>query len=178
MKKLLAILLIGILFFNWYGYRLLTNYWQQEADRRLEARLNHNDYDESALISIKLPITSLSYANPSTTFQRIDGEIIVGDVAYKYVKRRIINDSLELLCIRDTEAMELDKAGNEFFGKVNNFPNSKPTPQKDFQKLFSPENFDAKITIPEPVEIPKQPLLTPSLTIGHPHRTERPPAAA
>ena len=177
MKRLLAILLIGILFFNWYGYRLLTNYWQQEADRRLEARLNHNDYDESALISIKLPATSLSYANASATFQRIDGEIIIGDVAYKYVKRRIINDSLELLCIRDQEAMELDKAGNEFFGKVNNFPNSKSTPQKDFQKLFPPEPQNPTITIPGPIETPKHASRTPALTIGHPHRPEHPPCA-
>jgi len=66
-KKLAAILLIAILFFNWYGYRLLTNYWQQQATRRLEARFNHNDYEPFSLIAIKFPIKSLSCYNPDTT---------------------------------------------------------------------------------------------------------------
>ncbi|HEY4335176.1 MAG TPA: hypothetical protein VGM89_04745, partial [Puia sp.] len=69
MKRLAAILLIGILFFNWYGYRLLTNYWQQQAARRLDARISHNDYDESSLTAIRFPIKSLTYYNPDTAWQ-------------------------------------------------------------------------------------------------------------
>jgi len=51
---------MGILFFNWYGYQLLSNYWQDRAERRLEASLDQNNYDESALISFKVPLTSLA----------------------------------------------------------------------------------------------------------------------
>jgi len=178
LKKFAAIGLIGILFFNWYGYRLLTNYWQQQAARRLESRIDNNDYDAASLISIKIPITSLSYYNPSPEWERVAGTIIISDVAYEYVKRRIINDSLELLCLRNTESAELGKAGNEFFGKVNNFPGSKPTPQKDFQKLFSPEDLTQNIATPDPVEIPRPKHRTPTTLPGHSRRAERPPSIA
>jgi hypothetical protein len=178
LKKLAAILLIGILFFNWYGYRLLTNYWQQQATRRLESRIQQNDYDESSLISIKLPIKSLSYYNPSNEWERLDGQIIISDVAYQYVKRRITGDSLELLCLRNTEETELGKAGNEFFGKVNNFPNSKPAQQKDFQKLFSPETQTAVLIAPGPIKTPRAGYLTPQTLPGHAPRAMRPPTIA
>jgi hypothetical protein len=110
---------MGVLFFNWYGYQLLSNYWQDRADRRLEASLDKNNYDESLLVSVKIPITSLSYYNSSTGFERVDGQIEFGGVRYKYVKRRILQDSLELLCIPNMTAMKLQTAKNDFFRQVN-----------------------------------------------------------
>jgi hypothetical protein len=176
LKKLAAILLIGILFFNWYGFRLLTNYWQQQAARRLETRIHQNNYDESNLIAIKFPIAGrLPYANSPAEWQAVDGEVIISDIAYKYVKRRIVKDSLELLCLRNTESMELGKAGNEFFGKVNDFPGSKPSPQKDFQKLFSLGDDTPRLITPDPIEAPRSNPRTPATLIGHSRRTDRPP---
>jgi hypothetical protein len=110
---------MGVLFFNWYGYQLLSNYWQDRADRRLEASLDKNNFDESLLVSVKIPITSLSYYNSSTGFERVDGQIEIGGVRYKYVKRRILQDSLELLCIPNMTAMKLQTAKNDFFRQVN-----------------------------------------------------------
>jgi hypothetical protein len=46
LKKIAAILLIVILSFNWYGYRIVTNILTKNADQRLEAQLDNNDYDD------------------------------------------------------------------------------------------------------------------------------------
>src|SRR5260370_348016 len=119
MKKIAAILLMGILFFNWYGYKLLSFYLEDRADRQLEARLDEDRYDESQLISIKVPSSHLSYYNSTAQFERVDGQIEVGGVEYKYVKRRLFNDSLELLCIPNHAAMKLQTARNQFFQLVN-----------------------------------------------------------
>jgi len=118
-KRLASILLIGILFFNWYGYQLVSNYLQERANRRLEARLDKKDYDESQLISIKVPISSLSYYNSSTSYERVDGQIDMGGVQYKYVERRIYKDSLEYRCIPNQMAMNLKNARDAFFQLVN-----------------------------------------------------------
>ncbi|HEY6901225.1 MAG TPA: hypothetical protein VI233_11300 [Puia sp.] len=119
MKKLAAILLMGILFFNWYGYQLLSSYWQQRSNQHLEASLDKKAYDESRLISLKVPVTSLSYYNSSTSFERVDGQITIGGIEYKYVERRIFKDSMEYRCIPNQVAMHLKKAANEFFQLVN-----------------------------------------------------------
>lgn len=118
LKRLAAILLMGILGFNWCGYQLLTAYLEGRADEQLEARLDDNRYDDSQLLSVKVA-SHLSYSMPSLQFERVDGQVEVGGVLYKYVKRRIYNDSVELLCIPNHAAMNLRTAKNNFFQLVN-----------------------------------------------------------
>ena len=101
---------MGVLFFNWYGYQLLSNYWQDRAERTLEASFDQNNYDESALISFKLPLTSLSYYNSTPGYQRVNGQIDISGVRYQYVKRRIYGDTLEVLCLPNLTAMKLRTA--------------------------------------------------------------------
>jgi hypothetical protein len=119
LKRLAAILLMGVLFFNWYGYQLLSNYWQDRAERRLEASFDQNNYDESALISLKVPLTSLSYYTSTSGYERVNGQIDINGVRYQYVKRRIFGDSLEVLCLPNMTSMKLRTAKNEFFRQVN-----------------------------------------------------------
>lgn len=148
MKKFAAILLIGILLFNWCGYRLL-NYWlENRADHQLEASLDNNSYDESELISIKVPSTHLSYYNSSDRFERVDGKIEVGGIQYKYVKRRLFNDSLELLCIPNQMAMRLHSVKNDFFKLVNDLQQQNSQGKKSgshpgASRNFSPVDFYA-----------------------------------
>ena len=119
LKRTASILLLGILCFNWFGYRVLTAYLQDRANNRLEAQLDENQYDESQLISIKVPAEHLSYYISSDQFERVDGQVEINGVQYKYVKRRLFNDSLELLCIPNHTAMRLQTAKDEFFKLVN-----------------------------------------------------------
>jgi hypothetical protein len=119
MKRFVAILLMGVLFFNWYGYQLLNDYWQNLAERRLEASLDQNNYDGSALISFKVPVTSLAYYTNSSGYERVNGQIDINGVRFQYVKRRIFGDSLEVVCLPNITSMKLQTASNEFFRQVN-----------------------------------------------------------
>lgn len=141
---------MGILFFNWYGYQLLSAYWQRQADSKLEASLDRNEFDESQLISIKVPITQLAYYNSSTSFERVDGRIDVGGVPYKYVKRRIFKDSLELLCIPNVTAIRLQQSKNDFFRQVNDLQQQKQgkkngSATKDISKDYTPSAMDVTV---------------------------------
>jgi hypothetical protein len=121
----LSILLLGLFLFNCFGYKLLISYFENKADQQLEQQLDDNNYDESQLISIKVPVTYLPYYNNSKTFERIDGQIEIHGTPYKYVKRRIYNDSLELLCIPNATAMKLQTTRNEIFKFVNDLQTGK-----------------------------------------------------
>lgn len=113
LRKFAAILLVGILLFDSVGYRALNRLMQYRASQQLELRLDRQQYDESQLISIKVPTTHLAYYNNSTTFERVDGQIEINGVICQYVKRRIYNDSLELLCIPNHKAMQLRAVGKD-----------------------------------------------------------------
>lgn len=115
MRKLAAILLVGILLFNAVGYRALNTYMQHKAAVQMISVLDRQQYDESQLISIKVPASHLSYYNSSPNFERVDGQIEVNGVICQYVKRRLYNDSLELLCIPNHTVTKLRMTGKDHF---------------------------------------------------------------
>ena len=136
-------MLMGILFFNWYGYRLLTAWLEVRADKQLEARLDENSYDESQLITLKVPATRLSYYNSSNQFERVDGQIEIGGIRYKYVERRLFNDSLELRCIPNHTAMRLASVKNEFFKGVNDIRQDNGQSKKSDSTPGSSKSFSS-----------------------------------
>ncbi len=138
-------MLLGILVFNWCGYRLLTACLEAGANEQLKISLDDNKYDESELISIKVPAERLSYYNNSSQFERVDGEIEIGGLQYNYVKRRLYNDSIEMLCVPNHSAMHLRKADNDFFKLVNNLQRPAQDKKTDSHsyKSFSGDYFTA-----------------------------------
>ena len=106
-----------ILLFNWFGYRMVLNYFQQQADHRLEARIDFHDYDESQLIELRVAL-NMPYQVPWTEFERHYGEITIEGKHYTYVKRKIEDGFLVLKCIANTQKDKLEY--NKAVVDVNN----------------------------------------------------------
>jgi hypothetical protein len=144
LKKIASILLLIILLFNFIGYRLVSSYLEEKANAQLESKLDKEDYDDAELISIKIPVTHLAYYNNSTKFERIDGQIEINGLQYKYVKSRIYNDSVEMLCIPNQTAMSLQSAKDDFFKLVNDLQHtgqSKKSDSHSGSKSFSIDHY-------------------------------------
>ena len=177
---------MGILFFNWYGYQLLTQYWQHQAENKLQARLDRNEYDESQLLKVRIPITTLSYYNNSSSnFERVDGRIDIKGVHYQYVKRRFVKDSLELLCIPNETTMKLQQVKNDFFRQVNDLQQqtqgkkAPSSPVKDISKDYQPTAMH--IAVPGALaELPSTPAgyTCPHLPSSYSPTAEMPPDQA
>jgi len=137
LKKIIAILFIGVYLFNLVGYSLTFDYFIHQADNRIVQQLDNNDYNEAELLEIKIPL-NLPYYTSWDEYERYDGEIVLNGIHYNYVKRKVVNDTLFLLCLPDHVKTELYKAKSEFaytegdndssskkgmesFGKKNNF---------------------------------------------------------
>ncbi len=122
MKKILAILLLGILLFNWVGYRFISDYFEAKAFDEMQANIDINNYSSSELISIKVPF-SVPYGRNSIQFEKVSGSMEIKGVSYQYVKRRFYNDTLELLCLPNTAKTSVTNARDEFFKLANDFVN-------------------------------------------------------
>jgi hypothetical protein len=118
LKKLTAILFLGLLLFNFAGYRLWYAYVQTRADRMLETSLDKEGYDTNNLITIKVPL-SMPYVNSWSEFERVNGEIEVAGRVYKFVKRKIYEGQLILLCLPDDQKTHLKAAREDFFKSAN-----------------------------------------------------------
>ena len=114
MKKIASILLLAILLFNWVGYKLFSAYMESKSDVMIEARIEQNQFDESELITIKIP-TNIPYYINSKEYERVDGEVNINGVVYKYVKRRVFNDSVELVCLPNAAKTNIQNASDEYY---------------------------------------------------------------
>jgi hypothetical protein len=142
-KRIAAILLLCLLLFNWVGYQLYTAMLQDNADKTLIADINRNNYTDNDLISIKVPAIHLSSYVNSKEFQRVDGQIEINGVQYNYVKRRFVEDSLELLCIPNQAATKIQTAKDEFFKLVNDLQHPGQSKKSD-QHNSSFKGFNAE----------------------------------
>lgn len=118
MKKLTAILLLALFLFNLFGYRAWFYFAQHQSEVRLESALDKDNYDDANLITIKIPL-SLPYFTNWKEFERVDGEVTLDGKIYRYVKRKVQDDQLILLCLPDNDKMHLESAKNDFFKYVN-----------------------------------------------------------
>jgi|SRR5580704_2233266 hypothetical protein len=138
LKKITALLLLFIFCFIWVGYRFLLSHAEENADKQMEAMLDNHAYDESQLVSIKIPVSHFpAYVN-AMGFERMNGQVEYNGLCYNYVKIRIYEDSLELLCIPNRKVISLRKAKNNLFSLVNDIQQKdNRSPGHHFIKLIS-----------------------------------------
>ncbi len=113
-----SIFFLSILLFNWFGYRLLMNYVQQKADTHFEQKIDNNEYDATALIEVRAPV-SLPYQTDWKEFERISGEITINGMHYKYVERKLEGGEMIYRCLPDEGKARLVNARENFFKLVN-----------------------------------------------------------
>lgn len=109
MRKVAAILLITVYLVNLAGGAMLFEYLIQKNDRLLTERIDEGDYDLSQLVEVKVPLR-LHYYSSSLNYERYYGEAEVDGRYYSYVMRKVMNDTVYLLCLPNTVKAELKKA--------------------------------------------------------------------
>ncbi len=117
-----SIFFLSILLFNWFGYRLVMDYVQQKADTHFEQKLDNKEYDANALIEVRAPV-SLPYQTDWKEFERVNGEITINGMHYKYVERKLEGGEMIYKCIPDTDKARLVNARESFFKLVNDLQN-------------------------------------------------------
>jgi hypothetical protein len=140
--------------FNLVGYRMYLHYLEVQHDTVLEKRMDENSYDPSAVFILKSPVTLPYYTN-SETYERVNGSVEVEGIAYKYIKRRIYNDSIELVCLPNPKKQQLESARDLFFQLANDFQAERHAAGHSGNpvviKILLPEFFeeDASVLFPQ-----------------------------
>lgn len=122
-KKLAAISLLLLLVFNFIGYRLLFCILEQKANNTIVAKINKEDYNNADLITLTVPL-SMPYLTDSKDFERKDGEITLNGRVYHYVKQKISQGNLVLMCLPDEQKTHLQNAKTDFYKLANELQNN------------------------------------------------------
>ena len=85
----------------------------------LTVRIDNSEYNEFNLIELRIPLNAPYYTGNSTEFERYDGEVEIEGVHYRYVKRKIADGELVLLCLPNDNRTRLENSRMDFFRMMN-----------------------------------------------------------
>jgi hypothetical protein len=141
MRKSASIILLLILLFNMIGYRAWFYYAEKKADAVMEARIDKDQYDENDLVILQIPLYN-PYQLEQKTFERANGEVNINGKTFKYVKRKVSDGNLILLCLADNHKTVLKKAKSDYENVPNDLTtNSKNSGRPGMQKGFSGNDY-------------------------------------
>lgn len=143
MRKTIAILLLAIFLVNTYGYHFLLSVAENRSEVSLQNDLDKDRYETNQLFLVTVPAEHLSAYTNQHSFDHVNGKIEIAGMIYRYVKMRLQNDSLQLLCVRDTKAMGWQSAKAQFFAVVNDLDHRTHNKQPSVSKLSVPSDFIA-----------------------------------
>jgi hypothetical protein len=168
------------------GYRFVFDHLENQTSRSFVAQLDRQEYDESHLIEIKVPI-DIPYQQSWSEYERYDGEIVVDGVHYNYVKRKLDNGYMSFLCLPNTDKMRVYNARETFFSLVNDIQQEKENQQSPIPNTkalkFNIGEYEAStlnvlnINV-EGRETSNYSLCQPSLLEGHGKSVDQPPTMA
>ena len=145
LKKPISILLLAIYLFNLFGYSVVFNYFIHLSEEKFTQQLDQNKYNEAGLVEIAIPL-NLPYIQNSNGFERVDGAIENNGIHYNYVKRRVFNDTLYVLCLPNQQKTQLAKAKSKYAGEANDFAGSKKGKESTSKKAAPGAEYNNNIT--------------------------------
>jgi len=97
-------------------------------------QLDKNNYSDKDLVEVKVPLNS-PYINNTKDYERFDGSINLNGVHYNYVKRKVYDDTLYLMCICNKQKMQLCDAKNSYQRLVTDVPSNKKDNESNTKKF-------------------------------------------
>jgi len=128
LKKIAAILLLSLLVFNLAGYRWLFSAIEKNATANLEQKISAGKYSDEQLVEIRIPLNMPYYSDKD--YEDVYGETDFNGEHYQYVKRKVSDNTLYLLCLPNKEKTSIVKEKNEFTKAVNDIPGNKEGSQQ------------------------------------------------
>ncbi|MET0244184.1 MAG: hypothetical protein ABW174_11980, partial [Flavitalea sp.] len=102
------------------GYTLLFDYLGQRSSMQLATRIDNNEYFDNDLIEIKMKL-DLPYMTTAAEYENLAGEININGTNHNFVKRKISNDTLYLLCLPNHKKDQLLDAAGTYAASANDF---------------------------------------------------------
>lgn len=108
MRKGVALIMLFVFLLNVLGYYGVFVGLRLRNVQELVQKLDNNSYDESEMITFKMPI-SVPYLGDSPGFERVDGEFEHNGEVYRLVKQKLLQDTLHVVCVKDLESKNINQ---------------------------------------------------------------------
>ncbi len=143
MKTAISIFLVALILFNvigFYGFLVGVSF---KARKDISRRLDADQYEREETITLKVPI-SIPYYSGNQEYERVQGEIEHDGEFYRLVKKRIVRDTLFIVCVKDQKSKHIRQALTDYVKTFTDKPLHKTSKSKShlsFAKDYLPVVF-------------------------------------
>ena len=89
----------------------------------MQVSLDQNKYKESELVSFKIPLNQ-PYIINSDGYESLEGNMDYNGINYQFVKKKILNDTLEIVCIPNNTRTQIDNNKEDFTKQLADIVNT------------------------------------------------------
>ena len=126
--------------FNTVGYRFAFSFLETRSTVQLELAIDEGNYEEQNLIEIQIPL-NMPYLSDKE-YEVAYGETNINGIQYQYVKRKISNNTLYMLCLPNIDKSNLVAAKNNIEKndiELNQHSSNKKNPAHSITKSLQQE---------------------------------------
>jgi hypothetical protein len=144
-KRIVSLGFVAIVLLNTMGYYGVFLGMHYQNDLAMSKALDTNNYDTLNAVTLKVPV-SIPYKPDQSDFERVEGQFEHNGELYRMLKQRYANDTLTVVCIRDTEHKKIDLALSDYVKTFTDKPDTKPAGKVsiNFIKDYLPISFQIK----------------------------------
>lgn len=99
----------------------LYQYFIYQADKFSERQISKDQYKASDLVEVKIPV-HLPVVGNWVGYQNISGSVQLAQNCYNYVRMKVTQDTLYVMCIPNSKTTSLNKANIIFAREVSEAP--------------------------------------------------------
>jgi hypothetical protein len=142
LKKIVSISLLFIYLLSLAGNTLFIEFLVIQNQEEQVTKIDNGNFERAHLIEIKIPLR-LPYYSSSIKYERYYGEVTIQGHNYNYVQRKVLNDTVYLLCLPDFDKNTLEAAKLQLnAGLDDEINNSKKGTEPVGKKHASANEFD------------------------------------
>ena len=136
--------MLAVYLFNLTGYRFFFRYYINQSNQQIAQQADNSRYSDSELTEIKIKL-NLPYVTDWSAYERYDGEMELDGKHYNYVKRKVSQDTLYLLCLPNETKTKLSIEKIDYAARVNDMPAGKDNTNSPVKKNILLNEFSQQL---------------------------------
>ncbi|MET0298342.1 MAG: hypothetical protein ABW036_01230, partial [Flavitalea sp.] len=98
----------------------MFEYLGERSSKQLAEKIDNNQFNDADLVEVRLRL-NLPYMTSTVEYENLSGEININGQHHNYVKRKISQDTLYLLCLPNTKKDNYSDAAGKYAAGANDF---------------------------------------------------------
>lgn len=120
--------------------------FRHQARRNLLHRLDTDAYTSNEVTVLTIPL-NLPYPVEEGVYERVNGEFEYNGDYYKLIKQKLENDTLFIVCYKDTHEKRIETAMADYTKLANDIPTQSKQALTFLAKLFKDFNTTPRYTL-------------------------------